>query len=470
MRTFQVFSRTECSPARLTYAGFLIVALSCVSVLAVDPNSSQETPLERAGLKPVFQENFTDGCLDVMRYEPAYGSREQFNSYIQPGAIFMGQENATENTEQQVNYYPKSDGPAIWTIEFDIWPTALRESRVLVRPRRFRDGVHVRIGQPGERTQVVFRNEPGGYKTVDYETLTGPNRGWAHVVVSFRVDVKKKECEFVVAADGEVHGRTGISQDPRPRDTNRPFSIEYNGEGANNGYYIANVRGYAEFLKTEEMRLLLDGRVATHLSQLEDPTQVEGDWPQLVHVDQTLINVIQKPKDLNEQGLTLVPKSVVKVMRGPFVKEDVWVTRETDVAKRNLVIKFGGGYRIAKVVYDSRGTGPAKRLFQSSFKLALGYGGWGDQKLWNPIAIQDRLHQGGVFTFYPNVPARYFKVYDTSTVTAEGERIADTWFVNLEGIRIYAVQDPNLKRRGANAYGERTDERGQFVGTADLID
>ena len=112
--------------------------------------------------------------------------------------IILGQENATENTEQQVNYYPKSNKPAIWTIEFDVWPTALRESRVLVRPRRFRDGVHVRIGQPGERTQVVFSNEPGGYKTVDYETLTGPNRGWAHVVVSYREDVKKKECEFVV--------------------------------------------------------------------------------------------------------------------------------------------------------------------------------------------------------------------------------------------------------------------------------
>jgi len=145
------------------------------------------------------------------------------------------------------------------------------------------------------------------------------------------------------------------------------------------------------------------------------------------------------------------------------------VSRPRDT-KRNLVIKFGGGYRVAKVVYNSRGDGPAKGLFQSSFKLALGYGGWGDQKLWNPIAIQSRLHEGGVFTFYPNVPARYFKVYDTSTFTAEGERIADTWFVNLEGIRIYSVQDPNLKKRGANAYGERTDEYGQFVGTVDLLD
>jgi hypothetical protein len=441
-----------------------------VSAAAVDRDCSLETPLERAGLKPVFQENFTDGNLDAMRYEPAYGSREQFNTYIQPGAIFLGQENATENTEQQVNYFPKSDEPAISTIEFDVWPTALRESRVLVRPRRFRDGVHVRIGQPGERTAVVFRNEPGGYRTVDYETLTGPKRGWAHVVVSYRVDVEKKECEFVVAVNGEVHGRTGISQDPRPRDTKGPFSIEYNGAGANNGYYIAGVRGYAEFLKAEEMKRVLGGRVVTHLSQLDDPTRVEGEWPQLVHADQTLINVIEKPKDLDEQRLTVVPKSVVKVMRGPVVKENVWVTRETDVAKRNLVIKFGGGYRVAKVVYDSRGAGSAKGLFQSSFKLALGYGGWGDQKLWNPIALRDGLHEGGIFTFYANIPARYLKVYDTSTVTGEERRVADTWFVNLEGIAIYAVPDPNLKQRGANAHGEQTDERGQFVGTADLLD
>jgi hypothetical protein len=282
--------------------------------------------------------------------------------------------------------------------------------------------------------------------------------------------LEKKECEFVVAVDGEVHGRAGISQDPRPRDTERPFSIEYNGAGANNGYYIASVRGYAEFLKTEEMRRVLDGRVATHLLQLEDPTRVEGQWPQLVHADQTLINVIEKPKDFDEQVLTVVPKSVVKVMRGPVVKEAMWVTRETAVAKRNLVIKFGGGYRVAKVVYDSRGAGPAKGLFQSNFKLALGYGGWGDQKLWHPVAIQDGLHEGGVFTFYPNVPAQYLKVYDTNTVTGQGQRIADTWFVNLEGIQIYSVPDPDLKRRGANAYGERTDEHGQFIGTADLLD
>jgi len=152
------------------------------------------------------------------------------------------------------------------------------------------------------------------------------------------------------------------------------------------------------------------------------------------------------------------------------MREASFVTREPAVAKRNLVIKFGGGYRVAKVVYDSRAAGPANALFQSSFKLALGYSGWGDQKLWNPIAIQDGLHEGGLFTFYPNIPARYFKVYDTSTVTAEGEQIADTWFVNLKGIHIYAVSDPSRKQRGANAYGEQTDERGQFVGTADLLD
>ena len=206
MSIFPVVSRAEWASAQSRYASFLIVALSCVSAPAADRNFFQATPLERAGLKPVFRENFTDGELDAMRYEPAYGSREQFDSYIQPGAIFLGQANATENTEQQVNYYPKSDEPAVWTIEFDAWPTALRESRVLVRPRRFRDGVHVRIAQPGERTQVVFRNEPGGYRTVDYGTLTGPGRGWAHVVVSYRVDAEKKACEFVSRAVARAAG------------------------------------------------------------------------------------------------------------------------------------------------------------------------------------------------------------------------------------------------------------------------
>jgi len=157
-------------------------------------------------------------------------------------------------------------------------------------------------------------------------------------------------------------------------------------------------------------------------------------------------------------------------MRGPAVTEPVWVTHEADVAKRNLIIKFGGGYRVVKVVYDSRGAGPAKGLFQSSFKLALGYGGWGDQKLWNPIAIREGLREGGVFTFYPNVPARYLKVYDTSTAAKDGKQVGDTWFVNVEGIRIYAVPDPTLQRSGPNAFGEQTDDQGQFLGTAALLD
>ena len=93
MRIFQVVSGAEWASARWKYASFLIVVLSYASAPAVDRSCSQETPLERGRIKPVFRENFTDGSLDAMRYEPAYGSREQFNTYIQPEAIFWGQEN-----------------------------------------------------------------------------------------------------------------------------------------------------------------------------------------------------------------------------------------------------------------------------------------------------------------------------------------------------------------------------------------
>ena len=451
-------------------AYLLIITLACDTSPAGELRAALRTPLEQAGLEPVFREDVTGGRLDVMRYEAAYGSREQFNSFIQPGAIFLGQKNATENTEQQINYFPKAGDPPIRTIEFDAWPTALRESRVLVRPRRFRDGVHVRIGQPGERTEVVFRNEPGGYKIVDYDTPTQPNRGWAHVVVSYRVDAEKSQCEFVVAINGRIHGRIGTSYDPRPDSTTGPFSIEYNGAGTDNGYFIANVRGYTKFLKADEVSRLLDGRVAGYLSQIPSPTRVQGEWPQLVHVDRSLINVLQKPEGFEKQTLTAVPKSVVKVLRGPVVTGPAWVTHEPDVAKRNLLIKFGAGYRVVKVVYNSRGTGAAKGLFQSSFKLALGYGGWGDQKLWNPIAIQEGPNEGGIFTFYPNVPARFLKVYDTRTVTQDGRQVADTWFVNIEGIEIYAVPDPNLRRSGPDAFGEQTDDQGQSLKTTGLLD
>ena len=449
--------------------------LPCVFVLASVASASVGgeavvTPLEQAGLAPVFVENFTDAKMDVMRYSPAYGSKEQYNTYVQPGAIFMGQKGATENTEQQINYFPERDGPNVSTIEFDVRPTALAQSRVLVRPRRFKDGVHVWIGLPGEKTEVIFRNEPGGYKRVRYGTPTGPRHGWAHVAVSYRVDREEMTCELVVAVNGEVHGRPGISQDPRPGDKIYPFSLEYNGPGPENGYYIANVRGYAEFLSEDKMRDLLEGRVVAHLAKLEDPTQVEGDWPQLVEVDESLINVMQKPDGMDETELIAVPKSVVKVMRGPYVEEPVWITKESDVAARNLVIKFNGAYRIAKVVYDSRGRGPAKGHFQSKFKLGLGYGGWGDQKFWSPIAAREGLTEGAVFTFYPRVAARYFKVYDTTTIAEENDHEADFWFVNVETLRLYAIPDPELANSGREAHGERTDERGQFVGTAGLHD
>ena len=127
-------------------------------------------------------------------------------------------------------------------------------------------------------------------------------------------------------------------------------------------------------------------------------------------------------------------------------------------------------YRIAKVVHDPRGTGPAKGHFQSKFKLGLRYGGWGDQKLWSPIAAQEGLTEGAVFTFYPRVAARYFKVYDTTTVAEEDDHEADFWFVNVEALRLYAVPDSELARSRREAHGERTDETGQFVGTAGLHD
>jgi len=306
MRMVLADPQAACASALPRGAALLTIVLGLASVLADDSNSTGRTPLERAGLAPLFRESFTGGKLDAMRYEPAYGSREQFNSFIQPGAIFLGQKNATENTEQQINYFPGT-GEAVQTIEFDVWPTALLESRVLVRPRRFRDGVHVRIGQPGERTEVVFRNEPGGYKIVDYQTPTGPKRGWAHVVVSYSVDAEKKQCEFVAAVNGQVQGRTGICYDQRPGNTAEPFSIEYNGAGADNGYYIANVGGYAEFLKAQELSRLLDGRVVAHLSQMADPTRVEGDCPQLVRVDRSLLIVVQKPQGFVVQNLAAVP-------------------------------------------------------------------------------------------------------------------------------------------------------------------
>lgn len=48
--------------------------------------------------------------------------------------------------------------------------------------------------------------------------------------------------------------------------------------------------------------------------------------------------------------------------------------------------------------------------------------------------------------------------------------MTDTWFVNIAGIKVYAVPDTNLKRSGPNAYGEQTDEHGQFIGTTGLLD
>lgn len=272
---------------------FVALILAGAGVVAVLQTASAEpsavvTPLEQSGLTPLWGENFTGGSIDRMQYTWAKGNRSALNSYVMPGAVYLGKNGGTIQVEQEINNFKAYDGePLASTLEFDILPAVTGKGRVSIRPRRVGDFAHMRIGNPKDKTSILFSFISGqGGTVVRYKTRTGPSYGWTHVALSYRQFMSGTTlyADYVVAINEEVHefqGPSGVTNpDWATYWATTPgadgWSIEHNSKELVMGKYIANVRAYSGFLTLSQMQSRLQGRVTPYLAGLADPRQYTG--------------------------------------------------------------------------------------------------------------------------------------------------------------------------------------------------
>jgi hypothetical protein len=191
-------------PALLIIVPALLVTTNSFAVAVI-------TPLEQSGLAPLWQENFTNGSIDRMQYSWAKGNNAALTSFVTPGAVYLGKNGGTIQIEQEINNFKGSAGEArASTLEFDVFSPFAGNDRISVRPRRVGDMVTLNLGQSGDRTMVSFREDG---VDVPYAELTGPSRGWAHIVYSYRQFVQggTTYADMVIAVNGEVHEHTAVS-------------------------------------------------------------------------------------------------------------------------------------------------------------------------------------------------------------------------------------------------------------------
>jgi hypothetical protein len=246
------------------------------------------TPLRQSGLTPLWQENFTNGSVDLLQYTWAKGDNTALRSFVAPGFVYLGKDGSTIQIEQQINHFKDQVGePVARTIEFDVFSPTTGSGRVSLRPRRRGDMLHLKLANTSSgATQANFAFTDGPATTVKYQEKTGPTYGWAHVVVS-REQVMNGSILYtheVVAINEEVREFTGPSGLTMPdyetywatTASADGWSIEHNSTLPVYGKYIANVAGYTEFLSLADMRARLSGRANAYRITLPDPRMYAG--------------------------------------------------------------------------------------------------------------------------------------------------------------------------------------------------
>ncbi len=255
------------------------------------------TPIEQSGLTPLWKENFTDGKMDRFQYSFATGNNSALDTKLTTGMIYLGKNVGTgsDQVEQEIFNY-KGDNPN-WphTIEFDVFSPQNGNGRVSIRPRVGGDFIHMNFGMSSDATKINFRF--GSEPTYTYAELTGPNRGWAHVVASYeQVAGGSLQGHYVLAINDEVREYQGTSKIPDYDAywTATPNAVEWNIESKTNetvyGRYIANLRAYQEFIPLADMQNRLAG-VESYRLALADPRYYSGlskvfqTWKTLVQLE-----------------------------------------------------------------------------------------------------------------------------------------------------------------------------------------
>jgi hypothetical protein len=274
------------------------------------------TALESSGLAPVWREDFSGGSVDTMQFTWAQGDVSSLSSYVQPGAIYMGRTATTTSVEQEINHFKQSSSePLAATLEFDVFSPLTGNGRISLRPERRGDMIHILLGQKNDATTVKFRPIDTA-TSVNYSEKTGPTRGWAHVVESYEQfdQAGTTMVHQVLAIDGEVQeftGPSGITGPDYTTDWNSTpdadgWSIEHQSSVSNMGKYVANVRGYQQFLTATDLQARLSG-VDTYRAGLADPRGSSGAQRSL-----------QLDTPLNTHGPNAVAYAVATGQAGQF--------------------------------------------------------------------------------------------------------------------------------------------------------
>ena len=262
----------------------LLALLGPMTGATTAPGSA--TPLERSGLTPVWWENFTDMNIANMQWAYALPPQDHINSYVIPGAVYLGQISTGGSSEHQINHHNYTgDEPFSHTVEFDMYQ-ALPGSgtRIFVRHHWSENGVFIHLdGDPS--TFVDFQDIkaiPGEHNYVYYDAAIGHGQ-WAHIVVSFLQDFDGDTLETVVAINDQVKQYTMDSRQlvdlettawPNRREV---WSFEFYGERHTSGVYLANFRGYVDFLDEATLQTMLTPQViANYVAGLPTPNTDQG--------------------------------------------------------------------------------------------------------------------------------------------------------------------------------------------------
>jgi PKD repeat protein len=252
------------------------------------------SPLQSSGLTPLWQENFTNGSIDRMQFTWAKGYNFALTSFVMPGAVYLGKDGVTPFpwVEQEINNFKAYQGESLPnTLEFDVFSPFSKVGRLSLRPRRRADFAHMYIGYPNNRTSIQFSFKASQSTTINYNELTGPSYGWAHVTVSYRqyLSGTTTYAHYVIAINEEVREYTAPSGVTNPDWATHwsssnwkgfpdadGWSIEHTSSEDVMGKYIANVRAYSGFLTAPQMKSRLQGRVTSYRVQLPDPRTYNG--------------------------------------------------------------------------------------------------------------------------------------------------------------------------------------------------
>jgi hypothetical protein len=257
-----------------------------------------KTPLQDSGLPALWQENFSNACMDRFQFAYAKGRDTTMDSFIIPGALYIGQKEVSSTpdryVEMEINNFRKSGDELIaHTLEFDVLPVQNSNIRVSLRPWRRGDMMNLKIGKENDGTNVAFLFKGG--PVLDYKVKTGPSYGWAHVAASYRSfrSAGGVYCQMVVAVNEEIHTCSGYSrlndnlstlttwEEAWDKKSVRLYTDAWDIElqassGKKGGRYLVNVRGYHEFLDENEMAARLTGKVQPYLDSLPDPRDYSG--------------------------------------------------------------------------------------------------------------------------------------------------------------------------------------------------